>query len=98
MPQTSEYTKHGLGRETWVALCTLILTGPIAKQHLPELAAYEELVASQYAVVIDGLSQSLAATPQGAMLFCRCLNVNTVQEGIEHLQALSVLHQASHSH
>jgi hypothetical protein len=100
MGTTSDYTKFGLERETWVALCSLILTGPLAKHHLHDEHAYTQLVDKRYAAVIEittpkGALASLAATPEGAKLFCQCLNVTTVQEGIAHLQALNVLHRAS---
>jgi hypothetical protein len=102
MGTTSDYTKHGLDRETWVALCSLILTGPLAKQLLPDESSYTALVEKRYAAVIEisgpqGMIVSYAATPDGAMLFCQCLNVSTVQEGIAHLQALNVLRRASQS-
>jgi hypothetical protein len=97
MGQISNYTKYGLDRETWVALCSLILTGPLPKHTVAWENGYETLVARHYAAVIEVVTVlSLGATPEGARLFCQCLDVSTVQEGIAYLQAMNVLHQASH--
>jgi hypothetical protein len=100
MGTTSDYTKYGLDRETWVALCSLILTGPLQKELLGDGASYDQLIARQCAAVIEvttcqGPSAQVAATPEGARLFCQCLDVSTVQEGIAYLQARNVLHRAS---
>jgi hypothetical protein len=100
MGTTSDYTKYGLDRETWVALCSLILTGPLPKNLLGNEEAYTKLVEGNYAAVIEitgaqGTTPSVGATPEGARLFCQCLDVSTVQEGIAYLQARNVLHRAS---
>jgi hypothetical protein len=103
MEPTSEYLKFGLTRETWIALCSLILTGPLSKSDQQTLQpAYDCLTQRGYAATIELPSQgviveSMAATPAGAQLFCQCLGVSTVKEGIVHLQARNVLHRASHS-
>ena len=102
MGTTSDYTKYGLDRETWVALCSLVLTGPLAQNLLTDEASYARLIELKAAAVIEittsqGATHCLAATPEGAMLFCQCLNVSTVQEGIAYLQAMNVLHRASQS-
>lgn len=101
MEQTADYLKFGLTRETWVALCSLILTGPLPKNKLVVTSdAYDVLTQRGYAATIElpalqGVMVSLAATPEGARLFCQCLGVSTVREGIIHLQACNVLHRAS---
>jgi hypothetical protein len=102
MGTTSDYTKYGLDRETWVALCSLVLTGPLAQNLLTDEVAYTRLIERKAAVAIEittaqGATIQLAATPDGAMLFCQCLNVSTVPEGIAYLQAMNVLHRAGHS-
>lgn len=98
--ETAGYQQYGLTRETWVALCALVLTGPLRAEVVAPEAAYATLISTGHAVKIEnmskhGLVNSIAATPEGARLFCQCLRVNTVEEGIAYLQARNLLHRAS---